>query len=170
MKQVLSHDADCRHPDCCRAEKRLLQARQAVIGAESRCKQAGLRLTPIRRDVLETLCGAVAPLGAYDLVQRLSERQGRRIAPISVYRALDFLVEQGLVHRLNTRNAYIACNHGHGADETIAFMICETCGGVNEDGAPAIGAALLHLAAGRHFQARQQTIEITGLCAHCQAA
>lgn len=155
----------CRH-----AKQHSLQGAEAVQQAEVKCRAAGLRLTPIRRDVLEVLYTDHRPLGAYDLVEGLSRLKARRIAPISVYRALDFLVEQGLVHRLSTRNAYIACTHGHGAHETVAFLICETCGGVDEDSSPGVRTALATLTSNNGFQPRQQMIEITGLCEHCRAA
>ena len=81
---------------------------KALAQAEAICRAHGARLTPIRRKVLEALYATHKPLGAYDLAEILGPK-GRRLAPITVYRALDFLMEQGLVHRLASQNAYIAC-------------------------------------------------------------
>lgn len=163
---------DHGHGACRHAEQQRLNGTTAVSHAEAHCRAAGVRLTPIRRDVLEVLHSDHHPLGAYDLVEGLSKLKARRIAPISVYRALDFLVEQGLVHRLSTRNAYVACGHGgcgsgHGVDETVAFLICEKCGGVDERASPGINKALGSLTASNGFRPRQQMIEILGLCEHC---
>lgn len=155
------------HGACRHAQQHRLNGASAVRNAEAHCVEAGVRLTPIRRDVLEVLYSDHRPLGAYDLVEGLSKLKARRIAPISVYRALDFLVEQGLVHRLSTRNAYVACGHGHGIDDTVAFLICETCGGVDERLSPAMKKALTTLTGGNGFKARQQIVEILGLCDHC---
>ena len=166
MNHDHSHGPDM-HGTCRHAEQHHLHGAAAVQQAEAKCRAAGLRLTPIRRDVLEVLYTDHRPLGAYDLVEGLSRLKSRRIAPISVYRALDFLVEQGLVHRLSTRNAYIACGHGHGVNETVAFLICEKCGGVDEDASPGINSALGVLTSSNGFQPRQKMIEITGLCEHC---
>ena len=105
------------------------------------CRARGARLTPIRRRVLELLHGFDKPLGAYDLVELLGS-QGHRMAPITVYRALDFLIEQGLAHRLASRNAYIVSSNVAGDRTTTAFLICEACGDVNEIASPGLGLAV----------------------------
>jgi Fur family transcriptional regulator, zinc uptake regulator len=169
MNQDHGHSPEL-HGTCRHAEQQRLNGSEALLQAEKLCREAGVRLTPIRRDVLDVLYSDHRPLGAYDLVEGLSRLKSRRIAPISVYRALDFLVEQGLVHRLSTRNAYIACGHGHGVNETVAFLICEKCGGVDEDGSPGVRTALAALTSSNGFQPHQQMVEITGLCEHCRAA
>ena len=128
----------------------------------------GLRLTPIRAKALQALHADHRPVGAYDLADRISPAGGRRLAPISIYRALDFLVEQGFVHRLSSRNAYVACLHGHGADEVVAFLICEACGGVDEDSSPAMKQAVAAIAQSRHFAPSHQVVEIVGRCEHCR--
>ena len=92
----------------------------------------------MRRKVLEALHADAPPVGAYDHADRCSPADGRRLAPISVYRALDFLVEQGFAHRLAVAERLCRLPHGHGADEVVAFLICEDCGGVDEDSSPAI--------------------------------
>lgn len=157
--------AICRH-----AHEHRHHATEALERAERICRERGLRLTPIRRKALEALHGDHRPVGAYDLADRISPEGGRRLAPISIYRALDFLVEQGFVHRLSTRNAYVACLHGHGAQEVVAFLICEACGGVDEDSSPAMKKAVAAIAAGRQFAPTHQVVEIVGRCEHCGGA
>src|SRR5580698_11518573 len=83
-------------------------ASSAIAHAETQCAARAERLTPIRRRVLEALLASHAPLGAYELIDRLAVRDDKP-APITIYRALDFLREQGLVHRIESRNAFIAC-------------------------------------------------------------
>lgn len=155
----------CRH-----AHDHSLHAGQALARAERLCGERGVRLTPIRRKALEALHGDHRPIGAYDLADRMSPAGGRRLAPISVYRALDFLVEQGFVHRLSSRNAYVACLHGHGADEVVAFLICETCGGVDEDSSPAMRKAVAAMTRSRAFTPTHQVVEIVGRCEHCRSS
>src|SRR5436190_17656629 len=99
----------------------------AMAVAEARCLERGQRLTSIRRKVLAVLLGSHKPLGAYEIIERL-EPKGPRPAPITVYRALEFLRENGLVHRIESRNAFIACVHSHAAGELVVFLICEHCG------------------------------------------
>jgi Fur family zinc uptake transcriptional regulator len=101
-----------------------------------------VRLTPIRRRVLEVLHGFDKPLGAYDLVDLLSS-QGRRMAPITIYRALEFLIDQGLVHRLASRNAYITSSGTSHDRSATAFLICEGCGDVNEITSPDVADTVL---------------------------
>jgi Fur family zinc uptake transcriptional regulator len=148
----------------------LNHAAEALARAERICRERGLRLTPIRRQALEALHADHRPVGAYDLADRISPAGGRRLAPISIYRALDFLVEQGFVHRLSSRNAYVACLHGHGAGDVVAFLICETCGGVDEDSSPVLKKAVAAMTAGRQFLPLHQVVEIVGRCEHCRGA
>lgn len=160
-----THDGPCRH-----AEDHRRHAAEALARAERICRERGLRLTPIRRQALEALHADHRPVGAYDLADRISPAGGRRLAPISIYRALDFLVEQGFVHRLSSKNAYVACLHGHGAHEVVAFLICEVCGGVDEDSSPAMKKAVAAIAETRQFSPSHQMVEIVGRCEHCRNA
>ena len=93
-------------------------ASAAIAHAEVLCAARAQRLTPMRRHVLEALLDSHRPLGAYEIIERLA-RQGRP-APITVYRVLDFLRDNGLVHRIESRNAFVACVHNHaGADHGL---------------------------------------------------
>lgn len=125
------------------------------------------RMTPGRQRVLDLLARAQRPVGAYELIDLLAAETGRRPAPISVYRALDFLVERGRVHRLASRNAFLACGHAHDANEPVAFLICDACGQVAERTSDALAHDVGDLTRAEGFAPRTQIIEIAGRCAAC---
>lgn len=119
--------------------------------------------------VFETLEDAETPLTAYNILDQLNG-QGLR-APLQVYRALDKLVEFGLVHRLESLNAFVACRHpGCDSHTAVAFAICEKCGKVSEITDAALVSSLKSLTVGAGFVPRKTTVEIRGLCSQCQAA
>lgn len=150
-----------------RAPEASEKAKEAIAQSEALCRAKGARLTPIRRRVLEALHDLDRPLGAYDLVD-LFGAQGRRMAPITIYRALDFLIEQGLVHRLASRNTYIASSTASSGRETTAFLICDGCEYVTEVTSPDVTDTVLKVLQERGYQPRTRILEITGRCAHCQ--
>lgn len=129
---------------------------------------AGLRLTPWRARVLEALRREGRALGAYDLIGRFTAQDGKAASPISIYRALDGLMEAGLIHRLASKNAYFPCERRHCAAESIAFLVCEACGEVTEAPSKALAGDLRSLVDGTGFVARSEAIEILGRCARCQ--
>ncbi|HRK24280.1 MAG TPA: Fur family transcriptional regulator [Beijerinckiaceae bacterium] len=153
---------------CCDAHHPSAEARLAE--AEAVCARKGSRLTAQRRMVLEHLVGAGRALGAYDLISRIEATAGRKLAPITIYRALDFLVEAGLVHRIESHNAFFACPAGHGPHPNAVFMICETCGSVNEAASARIAEELSRLAMRSGFVPQSHIIELTGHCAACSPA
>src|SRR5438132_11016246 len=106
-------------------------AADALDHAERVCKMRAQNFTPIRRRVLQALLSSHRPLGAYELIDELATSMPRP-APITIYRALDFLIENGLVHRIESRNAFLACAHDHDAATMVAFLICERCGSAGE--------------------------------------
>jgi Fur family zinc uptake transcriptional regulator len=163
-------NSESQHPGatCAHATQQAQRAAKALAQAEAVCRANGARLTPIRRKVLEALYATHKPLGAYDLAEILGPK-GRRLAPITVYRALDFLIEQGLAHRLASQNAYIALPDAHD-DKAVAFLICEGCGGVDELASPSLSGTLSGLLAEQGFQAGTHVLEITGRCSHCREA
>ena len=142
----------------------------AVDAALSLCRENRISLTAGRRRILEILAREGRPLGAYEMIDRVAEATGKRPAPISIYRALDFLLENGLIHRLASRNAYLACGHGHAAKEPIVFLICEVCGEVVEATSPAMRRILGALAQEAKFAPRAQVMEVAGRCRACAAA
>jgi Fur family transcriptional regulator, zinc uptake regulator len=152
---------------CAHAIEQSEKASRALARSEAICRAHGVRLTPIRRNVLEALYSSHKPLGAYDLADILTPN-GRRTAPITIYRALDFLIEQGLAHRLASQNAYIASFHGDSSQETTAFLICEECGGVDETSSSEFADTLSGLLNSQEFQCRAKILEIIGRCSHCR--
>ena len=127
------------------------------------------KFTPIRRQVLQALLSSHRPLGAYEVIDELAKSMPRP-APITVYRALDFLMENGLVHRIESRNAFLACAHDHDATAMVAFLICERCGSVGEIPAAPVAQSLNAAARASGFAPKLSVVEITGTCAHCQKA
>ena len=134
----------------------------------ARAQGKGVELTPARRLVLDELCAAGGPVGAYEMIDRVAKVTGKRPSPIQIYRALDFLVENGLVHRLASRNAFMACGHGHDAHEPAIFLICDECGSVTEATSQDATQNLTALAARSGFTTRAQVIELAGHCASCR--
>jgi Fur family transcriptional regulator, zinc uptake regulator len=135
--------------------------------AEAQCSERGRRLTTIRRQVLAELLASHKPLGAYEIMERLAPR-GPRPAPITVYRALEFLRDNGLVHRIESRNAFIACVHNHAAADLVVFLICERCGAVGEACSADVAATLGSAAQAAGFTPKSPVIEISGVCTHCR--
>ena len=144
-------------------------ASDAIAHAEALCAERQERLTPIRRRVLEALLASHQPLGAYELIDRLAE-DGGRPAPITIYRALDFLRDLGLVHRIESRNAFIACVHNHASGDPVVFLICEKCGAVGEAASAAVAETIRTASRAAGFTPKTPVIEISGICAHCKAA
>ena len=138
----------------------------AMAVAEARCLQRGQRLTPIRRDVLAALLASHQPLGAYEIMERVAP-SGPRPAPITVYRALVFLRENGFVHRIESRNAFIACVHSHAAGDLVVFLICERCGTVGEASSAKVASTVRSAAQAVGFTPKSPVIEVSGICTHC---
>jgi len=137
----------------------------AMSHAQSLCTDRGVRLTPVRQRVLELVWRSHQPIGAYELLAVLV-KEGFNSAPPTVYRALEFLNEQGLLHKLESINAYVGCcnpdtpHQGH-------FLICQTCHQAQELESQYINLAL-KLSADQHgFEIQGHTIEIVGTCKEC---
>src|SRR3954452_18171185 len=150
------------HGVCAHAGRQVARAPDALARAEASCRARGARLTPVRRRVLEALYATHQPLGAYDIAAALPAEDGtRRLAPITIYRALDFLIGQGLVHGLASRNAFVPCPHEHGERDLMAFLICEVCGGVDELSSTGLRSAVSHLLRDEGFEPHLQVLEIS---------
>jgi Fur family zinc uptake transcriptional regulator len=132
----------------------------AMLAAQEVCDQSGARLTKLRRRVLEILLEKHSPMGAYDVLSRL-EAEGLGSKPPVAYRALGFLVDQGLAHRIESLNAFVACPRPQDAGHAPAFLICRSCGTVAEITAQAVAPP--------GFVVEKTTIEAEGLCATCAA-
>jgi Fur family zinc uptake transcriptional regulator len=103
---------------------------QNMIAAEHSCTQHGARLTSLRRTILEILLMADSPVKAYDILEMMRDR-GQRITPATVYRTLEFLLQNGLIHRVNALNAYISCTCKHDSDALLIF-VCSQCRKIKE--------------------------------------
>jgi Fur family zinc uptake transcriptional regulator len=139
----------------------------AIAHAEQVCAKRAQKFTPIRRQVLQALLSSHRPLGAYEVIDELAKSMPRP-APITVYRALDFLMENGLVHRIESRNAFLACAHDHDETSMVAFLICDHCGSVGEIPAAPVAQSLNAAARASGFAPKLSVVEIAGTCAHCQ--
>lgn len=137
----------------------------AMAAAEDRCAADRLRLTPVRRRVLEMLLEDHRAHGAYDILGRL-QAEGLGAQPPIAYRALDFLVSHGFAHRIERLNAYIACSHP-GYAHMPAFMICRSCDAVAEAGAAPLERSLGREAAAMGFAVEHTVVEVEGLCPAC---
>jgi Fur family zinc uptake transcriptional regulator len=137
----------------------------AIATAERLCRERGLRFTELRRRVLTLVWDSHRPIGAYDILDKLGG-EGKAAAPPTVYRALDFLIEAGLVHRLDSLNAYIGCPDP-ARSHAGQFLICRSCRTVVELDDPDIDAVVAKKAAGLGFTSVHQMLEVQGLCANC---
>ncbi|MFM7415403.1 MAG: transcriptional repressor [Alphaproteobacteria bacterium] len=145
----------------------------ALERAEALCQTRGVQLTPLRRDVLRLILEAEAPIGAYALLDQLKASRAKA-APPTVYRALDFLLEQGLIHRLERLNAFMGCaealeghDHDHAHDHPHQFLICRGCGATREISDHGVADAISAAAAKAGFSAARATVEVEGLCGKC---
>lgn len=140
---------------------------RVMRAAEKVCTERELQLTPIRRRVLELITKRHAPIGAYDILGALKKGEGAQ-APPTVYRALEFLLDAGLIHRIDTLNAFVACE----TPDTLhagQFLVCRSCNKVIELDDPAISRLLVQKAKAAGFTADPQDVEIKGLCASCRS-
>lgn len=140
---------------------------EALSSAKKLCREQQLRLTPIRELVLRLIWQSHKPLGAYDLLPALAEA-GFNSAPPTVYRALEFLQQQGLVHRLASMNAYMGCNHP-GKSHFGCFFICEHCHQALEIDSLPVQETLKQQATQMDFSIHKETIEVLGTCPECKA-
>jgi len=142
----------------------------ALDTAKRLCEERGVRLTPLREQVLHLVWQSHKPLGAYAILEALGNQPSakpRRQAPPTVYRALEFLQEHGLVHRINSLNAYIGCPQPR-ENHQSHFLICRECATAVEIFDTSIGASIQAAASAARFQQEGAFVEITGLCPNCQ--
>ena len=140
----------------------------ALDDAQAVCAERGARLTPVRRRVLEIIWQSHRPLGAYAILEVLSG-EGHSPAPPTVYRALEFLLTHGLVHRLSSLNAFIGC-HRPGHPGAGQFLLCTACGTAAELNDTGIERAIERSSSAEGFTSHVHTVEISGLCPHCRDA
>ena len=140
----------------------------ALRTAEAVCSTKGARLTSLRRRVLELVWQSHRPVGAYAVLDQLKQER-RSAAPPTVYRALEFLLEQGLVHRIQSLNAFVGCAHPNEVHRGF-FLICQDCGDAIEVEDDSVDGAINRSAKRFGFQVQSRTIEAAGICPECKAA
>ena len=133
------------------------------------CARQGAQLTALRRLVLALIVQAEGPLTAYQLLDRLKETR-RRAAPPTIYRALEFLLQQRLIHKVERLNAFVACAESGPHEHAAQFLICRRCGTVAEIEDDAIADALERAAERAGFHPARAVVEIDGTCAACAHA
>ena len=140
---------------------------RAVSAAEEICKKKGARLTQLRQRVLELVWRSHKPVRAYALLDEIS-KENKSAAPPTVYRALDFLMEQGLVHRIQSLNAYVGCTTPGHAHKGV-FLICNDCGEALEIADGSVAKSINRFANDLGFQLSTHWVEAAGSCPGCQA-
>ncbi len=151
---------------------RLSNERRAALAVE---RAAGvfaaknLRFTKLRQQVFAEIASTQGATGAYDVLEQLAQK-GTRLAPISVYRAIDALMEAGVVRRLESRNAFFACRVIDGTDRQQLVQACEHCGAVSEVEGEIIYQTIERVSQEAGFTPHVKFVEVTGLCAKCARA
>ena len=151
---------------------------RSLQSAERLCQEKGLAFTPLRRQVYALIAAESTPVGAYDLLDRLKAQRGNA-APVTVYRALDFLLDAGLIHRIDALQAYAACEiHDHaehesadrqGADHGGLVLVCNGCKQLTEFADEHLERQIERAALAHGFQVAHHLLEIRGLCGRCAA-
>jgi Fur family transcriptional regulator, zinc uptake regulator len=134
--------------------------------AEGLCEQRGLSFTPLRREVFELVCRHSNSVGAYELLDELRAVRNSA-APVTVYRALEFLLAAGLVHRVAALNAYTAC-HGHEPGHGGLLLVCGNCSNVVELEDEQLERSIARAAADLRFETAPDPVEVRGICSECR--
>ncbi len=155
---------------CCSVHNGDIETR--ITHAKELCTKTGGRFTPLREQVYRLILAADKPLGAYDLVSQLQLQKhatGNKanVAPPTVYRSLEFLLQFHLIHQLNSINAYVPCCHPRAA-HVATFLLCTACHGVQELSDPPVRELVAHSSERLGFCVQETMIELSGLCRACQ--
>jgi Fur family transcriptional regulator, zinc uptake regulator len=158
MEQEFFHFSDHNHENC----------KSAILKtAEKRCEENGVRFTQPRRMVLEILAESHQAMGAYDILERFKPNTKSRTAPVTIYRALDFLIENNLAHRLSSLNAFVACSTPHNGLDA-QFLVCKKCQYVAELSTNSLHKAIHKEAESAKFTVTSPMVEIRGICSACK--
>lgn len=141
----------------------------AIQRAKSLCQDNNVRFTPIRQAVFKAIWSSHQPLGAYDIVEQAGQylTTNKRILPTTVYRAIDFLLAQCLIHRIASLNAYIGCPFPN-SNHYDFFLICHSCGAAAECSEDAVKLQIDQAAERSGFLVESSVIELVGLCPECR--
>lgn len=137
-----------------------------IAKARAHCAARDLRFTPLREKVYALMLEKLGPMGAYELLDELKESEPKA-KPATIYRILDFLLEIGFIHRLESTNAFVACQHFNN-EHPVQFLICDNCGYAKEIHSEGIAQTVRNLAESHGFEISTQTIEAHGICNKCK--
>ncbi len=166
-KKTGTTGVDCHHTgETCCTRPSSEQVKHFLHQAEELCAERKQRFTDLRKQVLKLVCKYSQPVGAYTLLDDLRD-EGRSAAPPTVYRALDFLQQQGLVHRLASNNTYLACAHPQTCHQGL-FLVCSSCGHTQEVHKQGMLQAARRHARDFDFLVEHAVVEVSGLCGQCQ--
>ncbi|EKT53178.1 zinc uptake transcriptional repressor Zur [Providencia burhodogranariea] len=143
-----------------------MKEEKLLVMAERLCESRGVRLTPQRETVLRLIAQQHGAISAYDLLDLLREVEPQAKPP-TVYRALEFLMEQSFIHKIESTNSYVICHHFDNPSHISVMLICDNCGSVAESDCGTIEAAIISLAEVNQFQLRHTVVENHGLCKPC---
>lgn len=146
-----------------------------ILAAKSECDQRGVRFTPLRQQIYQLILESDTPIGAYDLITKLQQLRltskaapdRKNVAPPTVYRSLEFLLSEGLIHQLTSLNAFVPCCHPRDK-HTAAFLICESCQRVQECSSLPVQEIMSFAKDDAGFLVARSVIELAGVCANCQ--
>jgi Fur family transcriptional regulator, zinc uptake regulator len=167
----MAHSSDTAAAAAAAVDTQLTQSQAARLAkklarADALAAERGLALTTLRRQVYALVAQSEKPVGAYDLLAALEPQRGR-VPPTTVYRALDFLVEHGFIHRIESKNAFFACCQ-IGKPHQSQFLMCDACGDTVEIPGGELAAQLSNSAPAHGFEVHHQVVELSGLCAACK--
>lgn len=168
MIRGMSHAHSHGRQACSNPEEHVHDAAAYIAEVASVCRERGLRLTHLREQVLRLIADAERPVKAYALLEQMRDERGP-VAPPTVYRALDFLLEHGFIHKLESINAFVGC-HQPRQQHSVPFLICKRCLATVELEEEAVTQLLMQQARALGFEPHAQTLEVHGLCADCGAA
>jgi len=149
-----------------RCENHVCCVRRITDYAERACSDRGVALTPLRKRVLEIVARSHRPVKAYKVLSELS----RTAKPPTVYRALDFLIENGLVHKLSSVSSYFACFHPSNGHPDCFFLICTDCGEASEFCTKSLYKSVENAVKSKGFSGTDTVLEVRGLCSECGGA
>ena len=155
----------CNTPNC----RGLHEPVERMAMAASICESRGAQFTKVRRQILGLLWDSGRPTGAYELIEALKENGTRQVAPTTVYRALEFLISEGLVSKIESRNAYVPCAHPE-RQRSSMFFICNACGSSAELEYQPLQCSISEVAAQIGFHTSRRVIEVEGVCTRCNEA
>lgn len=150
-----------------RAKRTTALPQNVLRQAEQICSEAGERLTPARINAYAELLSQKRPISAYELLALMEKRQKRKLAPLTVYRQLDFLVRMGLIHKLASAQAFVACDHPDHPHDSL-YLVCSSCGKADELESDRLANLLREAARSRGFKPDKPIVEVQGLCDSCK--